>query len=1025
MSDKVLPDWQNMNVIHRGRVRSHSTFLPFSDSESALSQQRGMSGLFKLLSGEWKFYYSEVEALSPEGFEKPEYDVSGWDNITVPGCWQFFGYGIKNYENTRYQFPVNPPFVPYENAAGCYRTEFCVPEKWDGKKVNIAFEGVCSSFHLWVNGQLAGYGQGSHLPCEFDITPYINTGLNVLAVKVYQWSYSTYLEAQDMWRFNGIFRDVYLVARGEDSIRDIHVNTTFDDDYNNCILDIKAELVLKNNCTLSATLLDKNKKVIYTEEKQAGNETFFSKEILSPEKWSAESPNLYSLLLELKKGEVVEAACINVGFRQVEIKNSMLLVNGRQVKLKGVNRHDTNPDLGYTVSLDAMVKDITLMKQYNINTVRTSHYPNDPRWLDLCDVYGLYVIDETDIETHGAGNVGDINRISDDPAWEKLYIDRIERMVERDKNHPSIIMWSLGNESGSGCNHRAMAKWVKSKDTTRPVHYERAGEEDYVDVFSRMYSTVDYCKEVGERENDPRPFFLCEYAHAMGNGPGSLQDYQDLFYKYDRLIGGCVWEWADHGMRAVDERGNEFFKYGGDFGDWPNSGNFCIDGLCTPDRKPHTGLVNYKKVIQPVNADDVDVINGKVKIANRYDIIGLNHLQGFWALTREGEIIESGLLEDIDVPPHQSKEVTIPFNGENLVGGSEYMINFSFRLKKDTLWAKSGHEVACSQIKLPVKAAKSKLSLGDMEKIQASESKHVIEVKGHNFNVLFCKIEGTVKALAYNGADIINKGPRLNVWWAPTDNDRGFGGHIEKSWRMAGLDHLKHYVRDAGLKEVNEKYCIVEINASLATPSFLPAFDVKYSYTVFGSGDIVLKTDVTPNNIKYNEPLPDLPKIGLQLMLNKGFDNMQWYGRGPHESYSDRKESALVGLYGGKVEEQFENHIMPQENGNKTDVRWVALTNIRGTGLLIDGEDVINTSARHYTDENLTEAAHTNELKRIDEIVLNIDHLVSGVGSGSCGPQTLEQYRVKPRPTSFTVRFRAFSKDEWSPGRLSKIIPAL
>ena len=1024
MIKKPLPDWQNMDIIHKGRISSHSTFLPFGNSKDALSNQRGKSEFFKFLSGEWKFCYSEAEALSPQGFENPDYDVSEWNNITVPSCWQFFGYGIKNYLNTRYAFPVNPPLVPYENPTGCYRTEFTIPEKWDGKNVNIVFEGVCSSFHLWLNGHEVGYSQGSHLPSEFDLTPYVRKGKNTLSVKVYQWSYSTYLEAQDMWRFNGIFRDVYLVARGDDSIKDISVNTTFDSDYNNCTLDIKTKLAIKGNCTLTATLTDKNSNVIFTEEKQAESITAFSKEISSPLKWSAEEPNLYSLLLELKNGDTIEATSVNVGFRQIEIKNSMLLVNGNQVKLKGVNRHDTNPDLGYSVSLEAMTKDITLMKQHNINTVRTSHYPNDPRWLDLCDIYGLYVVDETDIETHGFCDVGNFSRISDDPQWEKLYVDRAERMVKRDKNHPCIIMWSLGNESGSGCNQRAMAEWIRSEDSSRPIHYEGANEEDYVDVFSRMYASVDFCKEVGERKNDPRPFFQCEYSHAMGNGPGSLQDYQDLFYKYDRLIGGCIWEWADHGMRAVDEKGTEYFKYGGDYGDWPNDGCFCIDGLCTPDREPHTGLINFKKVIEPVHVHDADVLNGIVKITNKYDMIGLNHLQGFWSLYRNGEITQSGLVDDIDIKPHQSKNITIPFDKLNITNGDEYMLNISFRLKNETLWAKSGHEVSYSQIALPVKAEKTLLKAYDMEKIAADETAGKITIEGNDFTVVFCKVDGTIEKLVYNGTDLIKKGPKLNVWWAPTDNDWTFGNGFEKQWIEAGLNHLKHYVQHAQLSQATKNYAVVEIDASLATPSFLPAFNVKYTYTVFGSGDITLKTDVTPNNVKYDKPLPSLPKIGLQMILNKEFDNMQWYGRGPHESYSDRKESALIGVYSGTVDEQFENYVRPQENGNKTDVRWVALTNLRGTGLLANGAELINTSASHYTDENLTAATHTNELNRIDEIVLNIDHKVSGVGSGSCGPQTLEQYQIKPEQTSFTIRLRAFSKDEWSPGSLSKVTPS-
>ncbi|MDR0405682.1 MAG: DUF4981 domain-containing protein, partial [Clostridiales bacterium] len=1018
MSNTTLPDWQNMNIIHRGRLASHCTLLPYGSAAGALSGQRGGSEFFRLLSGEWRFRYCETEALAPGGFERPDYDADAWDNITVPGCWQFFGYGVKNYLNTRYAFPVDPPTVPYETPAGCYLTEFTLPEQWEvtprnDKKINLFFDGVCGAFHLWVNGHAAGFSQGSHLPSEFDVTPYLVSGKNRLAVKVYQWSYASYLEAQDMWRFNGIFRDVYLVARGETRVADLHTNTVFDGAYRNAVLNIKLRIDGKTDGRRAAvSLLDENGGTVFREEYPCAAEVNISREISSPLQWSAETPHLYSLVTELlADGGVIEAVKTNIGFRQVEIKNAMLLVNGKQVKLKGVNRHDTHPDLGYAVTLDAMIKDITLMKQHNINTVRTSHYPNDPRWLDLCDAYGLYVIDETDIETHGFNDVGYFGKISDDPAWEALYVDRAERMVERDKNHPSIIMWSLGNESGNGCNHRAMAAWIRSRDTSRPIHYEGAEEADYVDVFSRMYADVEFCRKVGERENDPRPFFQCEYAHAMGNGPGSLQDYQDLYDKYDRLIGGCVWEWADHAMRVTDENGTEYFKYGGDFGDWPHDGCFCVDGLCTPDRTPHTGLINYKKVIQPVRVYDSDCINGIVEIANKYDITDLARLQGYWSLLRDGETIQSGLLADLEVPPHGRVKARVPFDKTLPREGAEYLLNFSFRLKNDTLWAKSGHEVAYEQIALPTAAKKTAAPIAAMPPVSVLDREHKIAVEGDGFRAVFCKIAGTLESLAFHGAELLSKGPALNVWWAPTDNDQPGGDGFEKSWREAGLDRLRQYTRGTSLTETARNYAVVTVDAVLAAPSFLPAFRVKYTYTVYGSGDIVLKTDVTPGNVRYDRPLPNLPKLGLRMILKKGFDHMRWYGRGPHESYSDRNESALLGVYGGTVDAQFENHIRPQENGNKTDVRWLAETNLRGIGVFADGLSPLNVSARHYTDENLTAAAHTNELERIDEVVLNLDHLVSGVGSGSCGPKTLEQYRVNPADTCFTVRLRPFSGD--------------
>ena len=1015
-----------MNVIHKGRTASHCTYIPYSSMEKALSKNRDSSDRFLLLNGEWKFFYSEIEALSPHGFEQPDYDVTNWGDITVPGCWQFFGFGTKNYINARYAFPVTPPFVPYENPTGCYRREVSLPDSWDGKNIHIVFNGVCNSFHLWVNGKAVGYSQGSHLPSEFDLTPFLQKGKNTLAVKVYQWSYSSYLEAQDMWRLNGIFRDVALVYKEQTSLEDFHVGTSFDADYNNSVLDIAVKIGgVKDGQTVSVILFDKENNPVYSEEKPAKSTVTFTKEISSPLKWSAEEPNLYTLALVLKDGDITEATCINVGFRKVEIKNAMLLVNGKQVKLKGVNRHDTNPDTGYTVSLDNMITDITLMKQHNINTVRTSHYPNDPRWLDLCDTYGLYVIDETDLETHGFGDVYNISLISEDPKWEKLYLDRAERMLERDKNHPSIIIWSLGNESGNGYNLRKMSEFIKSKDLTRPIHYEGAREDDYVDIFSTMYATVDFCKEVGERENDPRPYFQCEYAHAMGNGPGSLQDYQDIYYKYDRIIGGCIWEWAEHGMREHDENGTEFFKYGGDYGDWLNDGCFCIDGLCTPDRKPQTGLLNYKKVIEPVLVTDADILNGKVVITNKYDIIDLSGFQGHWSLVCEGELLQSGLLEELDILPHQSREVTVPYNKALLKPGCEHWISFSFRLKKDTLWAKSGYELACSQIMLPTPPKKELVFASSMSDLSVKETDIDISVKGADFELDFCKIRGTIKRYNFRGAELICKGPALNVWWALIDNDWAYGGTgFEKLWRDAGFEHLQQYVRDVSVGTASKKYIEIAIEASLATPSVMPAFELLYTYTVFGSGDIVIKTDVKSQPVRFGTTLPCIPKMGLQMILNKGYEQMSWYGRGPQESYSDIKEAAALGVYSGSVDEQFVPRVRPQENGSKTDTRWVTLTDSQGYGLLVDGTELLNVSARHYTDDNLLHAGHTNKLHHMDEIVLNIDHKVAGVGSGICGPQTLEKYKVYPEETSFTVRLRAFSANERSANSLSKTVPA-
>lgn len=1019
-----LPDWQNLNVLSRGRLPSHATLIPFDTEQKAERGLRGESEYFKLLSGDWKFRYFDAAAKAPKDFKNPVYDVCDWNSIPVPGCWQFFGYDIKNYLNMDVPFPIHAPYVPYENPTGCYRTEFTVPKAWSGKRVVLVFDGVCNSFHLWINGAEAGFSQGSHLPSEFDITDWLTDGKNTLAVQVYKYSYTTYMETQDMFNFSGIFRDVYLLAKEKGGISDLKITSEVSEDYKSAR--IRANVYsdcAENGCEVRVTLSEGERK-IFSSVKKAEKDTVFEIDISDVKLWSAETPFLYTMTTSLlKDGEVKESYKNNVGVKKIEIKNAALFINGRQVKLKGVNRHDTNTDKGYAVSRDDMLKDIVLMKQHNINTVRTSHYPNDPFWLDLCDIYGLYVVDETDLETHCFATVKNWAKISDDPAWEKAYIDRIERMYERDKNHASIIMWSLGNEAGSGSNHRAMSAWLKERDPITPVHYERALIEnetyadDYADIFSRMYASVEFCEEVGKRTDDPVPFFQCEYAHAMGNGPGSLCDYWDLYYKYDRLIGGCIWEWADHGMREFED-GRETFKYGGDYGDYPNDGVFCCDGLCTPDREPHTGLIEYKKIIEPVRVKAKDAANGRVIITNTFDIKDLSELSGRWQLMCDGVGVQSGEIEDFNTEPHESREITIPFDKELIKDNCEYFINLCFSLKIDTLWAKAGHVLAYSQVKIPGRTEKTATKTA--ENISAFEGEDKITVTTSDAVFVFDKFLGTLSSASFRGKEMLAKGPKLNIWWAPTDNDYRFGKGIQFKWYACRLDKLMHLVKEVVLADVKKDRAVVEISSLIGPPSYYAPFNVKYTYTVYASGEIEIKTDVKISEIKDGEKLPRLAKIGLQMQLAKGSDFFEWYGRGPHESYSDKKDSALIGLYSGTVKEQEEFYVRPQENGNKADVRWAAVTDIYGRGLFVDSDEPINVSVHKYTDEALTKAEHIHELEYINETVLNLDYKVSGLGSASCGPEPLEKYWVKPEDTSFTMRLVPFNKNEITPSALYK-----
>jgi beta-galactosidase/beta-glucuronidase len=888
---------------------------------------------------------------------------------------------------------------------------------------------VDSAFYVWVNGQPVGYSQGAHLPSEFNLTPYLMPAENTLAVQVMQWSDGSYLEDQDMWRLSGIFRDVYLVARAGVCLRDVRLHTLLDDDCPDARLDVHAALKNYTGAAsvpgrVTARLLDAAGSLACEHdfgqpgELAPGEEKLLSAAlpVAAPRLWSAEDPYLYTLLLSLAVSEAqVEVVRFAVGFRQVAVRDGVFLFNGAPVKLQGVNRHESHPELGHAVSYESMLQDILLMKQNNLNTVRTAHYPHDPRWLDLCDRYGLYVIDEADVECHGFQVLGNLNQLSDDPEWEAAYVDRVVRMVERDKNHPSVIIWSLGNESGYGANHRAMAAWAHANDPTRPVHYEgatgwgnREGKPNLgvVDIVSVMYPLVDDVLQQGRRTDDPRPYFMCEYAHAMGNGPGNLKEYWDLIWAHPRLMGGCVWEWADHGLRQVTPAGVEWFAYGGDFGDYPNDSNFCIDGLCFPDRSPHPGLIEYKKILEPVRVEAVDLPAGRIKICNRYFFISLAHVQGQWQLRQDGDLLAQGTLPERSVPPRGELALTLPYALPAPVPGAAYWLDMVFTLNTDTPWAARGHCLATAQFEIPVEArAVPPLALDTLPKLAVEAAPHQLRIKGQDFTLGFDTYRGAIASWVHQDVPLITRGPQLNIWRAPTDNDV----HVAQGWRKAGLDRLQTSVRRAALVKVLPEAVVLEVETVLAAYSLPPALACAYRYTVYGSGDVLIETRVRPLGT-----LPLLPRLGLQLRLPNTQDRFAWYGRGPHENYPDRKESALVGVYAGLVKDQYVPYIFPQDYGNKSDVRWAALTDTHGVGLLAlapPGAQLLNVSAHEYATEDLTRAAHTYDLTPCGEIILNLDHLQAGLGSNSCGPGPLPQYLIVPVDTSFAVRLRPLSGD--------------
>lgn len=1005
-----MKEFMDISSVGKGLFLKHSDIVPYGNNCEQCENKN--SDYVMLLNGLWKFSFYEHVLEAPENFPESEYEDKLWDSIEVPSCWQLKGYGIKNYVNCRYPFPADPPYIPMENNVGCYRKEFFLPDNFEGKNIHLVFNGVCSAFRVWVNGIDVGFGQGSHVPNEFDITKYLKSGRNILAVKVYQYSFASYLECQDMWRFNGIFRDVYLVAKEKCELNNIEVRPQLDDKYENGSLEAVVSML---NPTGEYSLRMRLKyKDTYIAEKAApaGESVLFGISVENPDKWTAETPNLYQVETELlKNGEVVERYFVNTGFRKIEIHNNMMLVNGRQIKIKGVNHHDTTPDKGYAMSREDIERDIVLMKQHNINAVRTSHYPPDTYLLDMCDKYGLYVIDEADVEAHGCSFIQNWDALAEDEAWKALHVDRAERMIKRDINHPSIIMWSVGNESGEGKNFTAMAEYIKAYDSSRPVHYECAKREENkecFDVYSEMYPTLDLCEEYAKRDGELKPMYLCEFAHVMGNGPGALKEYMDLFYKYDRLIGGCIWEWADHGILEKNENGEDCYRYGGDYGDWPNDQNFCCDGLCFPDRTPHSGMLHMKNIFGPVEILR-NLGGGKIEIINRYDIQNLENVYLDWELMENGDIVQKGTIESLTAKAHETEVLKIPYDEQFVQSGREYFLNLYFKTKTSGDWATAGHELCRQQVEI----ASAKLTdicgcenkSGAAKELTVKEFADIISVSSEKFSMNFSRIEGTITDFVYDGELLIKRGPVLNIFWPTTDNDWCFGNDdgFFKIWKNAGLDKIHHYVRDVSVIGSGADAVEIACSAAVAAPTYMPVFYVKYIYRISASGEIKIEIDAVPGEYKKGESVPCIPKIGTQSVLAPGMKEASWYGRGPIDNYQDKMHGALIGKYSMNIDNLFEHHIKPQENGNRSEIRWVEMEKESGAGLCIRGDRLMNFSARFYTDEELAKKKHDDELIKVPECIFNFDYKVAGVGTGSCGPKTLDQYRVVPQNAKFNI----------------------
>jgi beta-galactosidase len=1006
-------DWQNPKITDTGTLPARATSVSFPDEPSARQQAFTASPRYLGLNGAWKFHFVPVPAQAPV-IGAPEFDDAKWSPIEVPGNWEMQGWGIPIYTNFIYPFePVNPPFVPTDdNPVGSYRRHFQFPAAWAGQQITLHFEGVSSAFYCWLNGQLLGFHKGSRVPAEFDVSAQVKAGDNVLAVQVYRWSDASYLEDQDHWRLSGIFRDVYLAAAPKFQLYDFFVQTELDDACRDAELKIRATVrnfssTVPKEWTLEGRLYDDTgtevldhpmavgvDKLMNRPWLHRGNVPFadLSAHVANPRKWTAETPNLYTLTLTLKddNGGVVETRSCRVGFRQVEIKDRQLFINGRAVKLYGVNRHDFHQLKGKTVPEETMLKDVLMMKQLNFNAVRTSHCPNNPRWVELCDEYGLYVIAEADLETHGVGAM-----LSNDPAWTGAYLARAQSLVERDKNHPCVIAWSLGNESGSGPNLAAMSGWIKEYDRTRFVHYEGAQgntshadfdqhpDRPYVDVISRMYNDIDTLVKWANDPKETRPVMWCEYAHAMGNSLGNFYKYWDAIRSHDHLIGAFIWDWTDQGLLRTDQQGKRYWAYGGDSGDRINSGNFCFNGILAPDQTVKAEGWEAKKVQQPVVIERVAGSNHRYRVTNWHDFTNLSRYAITWELAENGRIIQQGNVAPLFTGPRQSGFVEIPWREEPPKPGAEYHLKITFSLRDKLPWASASHVVAWEQFALPLAAGPAPLiSDAGPAPLTVEETAALITVKGAGFALTWNKARGELQSYRLGAEELLRSPLRPNFWRPLTDNDIG-GKMPPRSgvWKTAAEEITVRSVT------------IIPVSANAAKVVFtleLPRVKSVWtaSYTVHGSGGVDVDNDfLAPAGI------PDLPRLGLQVAIPASYDHLEWFGLGPYESYWDRHRSTAVGRYSASVQRDFFRYAKPQESSNHWQTRWASLTNAAGNGLLIAGEGVLSFSAWPYGMEDLEAAKHVNELPDRDFITVNIDHLQMGVGGDDSWSE-----RAQPHP---------------------------
>jgi beta-galactosidase len=1036
-ADTPTPPWENPKVNEIDRRPAHAVTASYPSVKAALAEDD--EPMERSLNGTWRFSFASNLSEAP----RPPFDdgasPTDWDEISVPANWELEGFGTPIYLNIRYPFsPVDPPRVPQEgNAVGTYQRTFDVPDSWEDRHVTLTFGGVSSAFYVWVNGQKVGYGEDSRLPAEFNVTPFVDAGTNTVSVQVLRWSDGSYLEDQDHWRLSGIHRDVSIHTRPKVHISDFAVRTDLDSDYQDAELKIRPELATRvegelEDWTVTAQLYDPGRQAVLGESlsvpapeitneqyPQRGNVDFalMSAEVDDPMKWSAESPTLYTLVLALEdpEGEVVEATRTEVGFREVAIEDGQFLVNGAPVHLRGVNRHDHDERHGKVVSREDMVEEIKRMKRFNINAARSSHYPNSREWYRLADRYGLYVIDEANLETHALGGA-----LSNAPTWAPGFMERAIRMVERTKNHPSIVLWSLGNEAGSGPNHAAMADWIHHHDPTRPVHYEGAQDftrtdgtttdPPYVDVMSRMYATPSQLKTLATDDPSGRPIMLCEYAHSMGNSTGNLKRYWEVVRSQPRAFGAFIWDWIDQGLVKTSEEGEEYWAYGGDFGDHPNDGNFNINGVVFPDRSPQPALWEVKKVYQPVGFEVADAREGRLQVTNRSHFTNLGAYDVTWTLRENAEVIQEGTLSSLDVAPGATETIGVPFERPALTPGAEYHLEVRVRLADDTRWADAGHVLARTQAAVPFDVpAPERRSPGQLAAVTLDETADRIEVAGAGFSVAVGRESGAIESLVYDGEERIESPLTPNYWRAETDNDRANGNgmaHLLRPWETAAEERT---VTAITAEKTAPQAVRVRVEGTL--PVGQSTFTNRY--TVYGNGDVHVQHSVT----RAGDTPPSIPRVGMQMAVPGTYDEVTWYGRGPHGNYWDRKTGARVGQYQRSLSAFVTPYVRPQENANRSDVRWAALTDGEGRGLLVVGDAPLSVSAWPYTQSDLAEATHTHELPDRAQTTLNVDHKQMGLGGNNTWSEKsrpLPKYRLSDATYTYGFTLRPYTADEGS-----------